>query len=74
MDPGRPSPTPRSVRGVDGPEDIVSAAELEAMTPQQRAELIGAAIVTEWTQVPESFRVRVNERARTLGEQRRTGR
>lgn len=74
MDPGRRSPTPRSVGRMAEPEHVVSAAELEAMTREQRAEVIGAAIVTEWAQVPESFRVRVNERARTLGDQRRTRR
>ena len=56
------------------PDHVVSAAELEAMTPQQRAAVVAAATVTDWAQVSESIRARVNDRARSLGEQRRAGR
>jgi hypothetical protein len=50
---------------------IVTAADLEKMTPQQRADVIDASVVTDWDDVPESFRATVDAAARRLGEQRR---
>lgn len=41
------------------------------MSPQERAEVIDAAVVTDWAEVPESFRAKIDATARRLGEQRR---
>jgi hypothetical protein len=54
------------------PDRIVTAADLEKMSPQERADVVGAAVVTDWSEVPESFRAQVNATARQLGEQRRS--
>ena len=51
---------------------IVTAADLERMTPQERADVIDASVVTDWNDVPESFRAKIDANARHLGEQRRT--
>ena len=51
---------------------IVTAADLERMTPQARADVIDASVVTDWHDVPESLRAKVDATARRLGEQRRT--
>ena len=50
---------------------IVTAADLERMTPQERADVIDASVVTDWNDVPESFRTQIDATARRLGEQRR---
>jgi hypothetical protein len=54
------------------PDQIVTAADLEKMSPQERADVVGAAVVTDWSEVPETFREMVNATARRLGEQRRS--
>lgn len=53
----------------DGP--IVTAAEMDKMTPQQRADVVDAATVRSWDEVPEPFKLRVLETARKLGVKRR---
>ncbi len=53
------------------PDRIITATELEKMTPQERSEVIDAAVVTDWAEVPESFRAEIDATARRLGEQRR---
>ncbi len=49
----------------------MTAAEMDKMTPQERADVIDAATVRSWDEVPEAFRSRVMETARKLGDQRR---
>ena len=50
---------------------IVTAAEMDKMTPQERADAVDASIVRSWDDVPEPFRTEVLATARKLGQQRR---
>jgi hypothetical protein len=50
---------------------IITAADMDKMTPQERADAVDASIVQSWDDVPEPFRTEVQETARRLGEQRR---
>jgi hypothetical protein len=50
---------------------FVTAADMDKMTPQQRADVVGNATVTSWEQVPEQFRAEVMATAAELGAQRR---
>jgi hypothetical protein len=50
---------------------ITTAAEMDRMTPQERADAVDAALVRSWDDVPEPFRSEVLATARSLGEQRR---
>jgi len=54
------------------PERIVTAADLEALTAQERNELVDASVVLSWDDVPEPFRSEIQAMARHLGDQRRT--
>ena len=54
------------------PERIVTAADLEALTAQERNELVDASVVRSWDDVPEPFRSEIQAMARHLGDQRRT--
>ena len=54
------------------PERIVTAADLEALTAQERNELVDASVVLSWDDVPETFRSEIQAMARHLGDQRRT--
>ena len=56
---------------MDDVDPIVNAAQLEKMSPQQRADVVDAAVVTSWDDVPESFRARIEAAAHRLGKQRR---
>lgn len=53
------------------PQKIVTAAEMDRMTPQQRADVIDASVVRSWDDVDPDFRERVLEAARMLDAQRR---
>ena len=55
----------------DGFEAVVTASEMDQMSPQQRADLIDAAIVRSWDDVPASFKAEVLETASVIGRQRR---
>lgn len=50
---------------------IITAADMDKMTPQQRADAVIAGTVTSWDDVPEPFRSEVLAEARRLGDQRR---
>jgi hypothetical protein len=50
---------------------LVTAAEMDKMTPQQRADAVGDATVTSWEQVPGQFRDEVMATAAEVGAQRR---
>jgi len=52
-------------------EFVVTAAEMDKLSPQQRADAVAAATAHSWDEVPEPFRSEVLATARTLGEQRR---
>lgn len=49
---------------------ILTAEELDAMTPDQRARAFRDRIVTDPEEVPEDFRDRVFETAKRLGAER----
>jgi hypothetical protein len=50
---------------------IITAAQMDKMTPQQRADAVDAATVRSWEDVPEPFRSEVLLTAENLGHQRR---
>ena len=52
---------------------VITAAEMDRMTPQQRADAVAAGVVTSWADLPEPFRSEVLAEARRLGEERRAG-
>lgn len=52
---------------------LISAAEFDAMTPDERAACFAEGIVTDWDQVPEEFRERVVATAKRLEADRETG-
>ena len=45
---------------------VVSAAEMDKMTPQERADAVDAGILHDWSEVEPSSRRRVEERAQQL--------
>lgn len=49
----------------------MTAAEMDRMTPQQRADAVDASVVRSWDDVDPEFRERVLETARMLDAQRR---
>jgi hypothetical protein len=53
------------------PVKIITAAEMDRMTRQERADAIDAAIIRSWDDVSESFRDEIFATAKMLGEQRR---
>ena len=55
----------------DKAKAIITAAEMDKMTPQERADAVDAAAVGSWHEVPEPLRSEVLATARTLGQQRR---
>lgn len=50
---------------------IITAGEMDKMTPQERADAIDSAMVRSWDEVPEPFRSEVLATASALGQQRR---
>jgi len=50
---------------------IITAADLEKMSPQERADTVTASRVKSWDDVPEPFRSEVLAEAKRLGDQRR---
>lgn len=55
----------------DSAKIVVTATEMDQMSPQQRADAVAAAAAHSWEDVAEPFRSEVLATARTLGEQRR---
>lgn len=45
---------------------IVTAADMDTMTPQERADAVDASTIRSWDEVPEPFKSRVLETARKL--------
>ena len=52
---------------------VISAAEMDKMTPQQRADAVDAAVRRSWDQVDPDFRERALAEARELNAQLRDG-
>ena len=50
------------------PLEIITAAEMDKMTPQQRADAVDASIVHRWDEVNPAFRRRVEQRAAELAK------
>ncbi len=48
---------------------IITAAEMDNMSPQERADTVDAGIVRDWSDVDPQFRPRVEQRARDLSRQ-----
>ena len=55
----------------DDAKTILTAAETEKLSPQERADAIDAATARSWDDVPEPFRSEVLATALKLGQQRR---
>jgi hypothetical protein len=45
---------------------VVTAAEMDRMTPLERAAAVDASVVRDWGQVPDAFRREVEATARRL--------
>lgn len=54
---------------VPTPEPLITAVEMDAMTPQQRADVVDAGVVRDWADVDAAFRSRVEDRARQLARE-----
>ncbi len=50
---------------------IITAAEMDQMTPQERADAVDASIIRDLNDLSESFRAEIIATAKMLGEQRR---
>lgn len=55
------------------PLEIITAAEMDKMTPQQRADAVDASIVHQWDEVDPAFRRKVEQRAAELSKTLGTG-
>ena len=53
--------------GMAKKRELLSAEQLDAMTPDQRAAAFRDRIVTDPDDLPEEFRLRIYERAKRLG-------
>ena len=51
------------------PRKIITAAEMDKMTPQERADAVDASIVRSWDDVTPEFRDRVLARAKQLADE-----
>ena len=52
----------------DGPK-VITAEELDAMSPDERARVVRAHIVTDIEQLPDGFRRRIEATAARLSQQ-----
>ena len=50
---------------------LITAADMDRMSPQERADAIDASLVTNWEDVPEPFRSEVLATAHELGRRLR---
>ena len=62
--------TSSDVRYVAAMEErkFISAADMDRMTPNERADAVNASICHSWDEVPEPFRTQVLETARELAQ------
>jgi len=54
--------------------ELVTAADMDNMTPNERAEAVRASIVTDWAQVPAEFRAKITTTANRLIAEREAAR
>ena len=66
-----PVPVSCGFEMADSSKMVMTAAEMDKMTPQQRTDAVTAATAQSWEEVPEPFQSEVLATARALGEQRR---
>jgi hypothetical protein len=52
-------------------QKMIAAADMENMTPQQRADAVESTRAKSWDDAPERFKEEVLATASELGEQRR---
>ncbi|MGH9179890.1 MAG: hypothetical protein ACRD0N_15245 [Acidimicrobiales bacterium] len=45
---------------------VVTAADFDEMTPDERASAVAEGVVTDWSEVPSGFRDRIVDTARRL--------
>ena len=50
---------------------VITATDMDAMTPQERADAVDAGTVRNWDDVDPDFREEILATARQLGTQRR---
>jgi hypothetical protein len=50
------------------PRKVITAAEMDKMTPQERADAVDASLVHSWDEVDPPFRDRVMQRAQELAK------
>ena len=53
---------------MSAPRKVITAAEMDKMTPQERADAVDASIVHSWDEVDPKFRDRVVQRAQELAK------
>ena len=53
---------------MSAPRKVITAAEMDKMTPQERADAVDASIVHSWDEVDLKFRDRVVQRAQELAK------
>lgn len=53
------------------PKKLITAADMDRMSPQERADAVDAATVHSWDEVDPTVRDEILETARELGAQRR---
>lgn len=49
--------------------EVITADDLDRMTPDQRAAAVRASIVTDWDQVPSEVRARIEDTSAALASQ-----
>jgi hypothetical protein len=55
---------------MDSAKKLITSQDLEAMSPQQRADSIDASIVRSWDDVPSAVRRRIEQRGAELQQRR----
>ncbi len=61
----------RRIGHVGKPKKLITAADMDRMSPQERADAIDAATVHSWDEVDPEVRDEILQTARELGAQRR---
>ncbi len=56
---------------MEKPRKLISAADMDRMSPQERTDAVEAATARSWDEIDPAFRDEVNATARQLGSQRR---
>ena len=54
--------------------ELITAEDMDAMTPNERAEVVRQGIATSWDEVPADFREKVQATARRLSAERAAAR